>query len=91
MGGAFVFLYLPSRQTGDSIEAAFAMVVILIAVYWIVMGLFLGMRARFAHIDRDSKQYKSLYRPKTDNTVNTGKDKEIRKNKDDYQNVYKKK
>jgi hypothetical protein len=90
VGGAFVFLYLPSRQTGDSVEAAVAIALILVVIYWIVMGIFLGMRARFAHIDRDTKQYESLYRPKADHIVKPAKDTESKKNKDAYQNVYKK-
>lgn len=94
VGGAFVFLYLPSRQSGDSVEAAVAMALILAALYWIIMGSFLGLRARFHRIDRDSKHYKSLYR-KDDKKAAVKKDdlakaKENKKNKDDYQNVYKK-
>ena len=94
VGGAFVFLYLPSRVEGDSTEAAVAMVLILTVLYWILMGTFLALRSRILRIDRDSKQYKSLYRNNEQrrNTVKSDadKNKQSKKNKDDYQNAYKK-
>lgn len=90
VGGAFVFLYLPSREANSTLEAAIAMAVILIVIYWIVMGSFLLLRARILRIDRDTKQYKSLYRKNEDKKQATAKSGESKKNKDDYQNVYKK-
>ena len=73
---------------------AVAMAMILTVIYWILMGAFLALRSRILRIDRDSKQYKSLYRNNEQrrNTVKSDadKNKHDKKNKDDYQNVYKK-
>ncbi|MBR6727450.1 MAG: DUF3021 family protein [Clostridia bacterium] len=95
VGGFFVFFYLPYRTQDSSLEMAFAMAAIMILIYWIIMGIFLGLRARFLQIDRDSKQYKSLYRKKKGGSAKKDGDKpkteKPKKNSDDYQSVYKKK
>ena len=98
VGGAFVFLYLPSRVEGDTLEAAVAMAILMVALYWALMGTFLLLRNRIQRVDRDTKQYKRLYssktgtggRPTAQKTKNADS-KNGKKNKDDYQSVYKKK
>lgn len=84
VGGMFVFLYLPNRDDGATAAQGFILALALTIIYWIVMGIVLGFRARAAHVKRDTKQYQSLYRGKKDS------DSEKKKNKDDYQSVYKK-
>ena len=87
-GSFYVFFYLPTRNEESTIEIAFAMAVIIIAAYWVLMGTFLFLRSRFVKIDRDSQKYTSLYRRKKNGPPEKKPSKE--KN-EDYKNVYKKK
>lgn len=87
-GGFYVFFYLPTRTEESTVEIAFAMAVIIIAAYWVLMGTFLFLRSRFIKIDRDNQKYTGLYRRKK----NASPEKKPAKGKnEDYKNVYKQK
>lgn len=87
VGSIFVFLYLPNREDDATAAQGFILALALIIIYWIVMSVILVFRARAELVKRDTKQYQSLYRGKKD----ASHDKPKKKNKDEYQSVYKKK
>ena len=61
VGGAFVFLYMPNRQPETN---PWLMLLIMVVLYWIVMGTILTIGARIERVKRDSSQYQSVYRKK---------------------------
>ena len=86
----FCCLYLPNREDSKSAAQSFIFLLAITIIYAIIMGVLLGVRARIKRVTRDATHYKSIYKQdkESQNTKNSQKNK---KDKDDYQNVFKKK
>ena len=61
VGGAFLFLYLPNKQPDSR---GWMMLLVLLLIYWLIMGIILVIGARVERVKRDSSQYQSVYRKK---------------------------
>ena len=81
-------LYLPNQENGVSATQCFLFLLAITIIYAIIMGTLLGVRARIKHVTRDAAHYKSVYKQNSDDTKSSQKNK---KDKDEYQNVFKKK
>ena len=87
----FCFLYLPNLSDGKTASQGFAFFCIVSVIYIIIMGVILGLRARINRVKRDEAHYKSVYKQgKGENSV-AKNSKNNKKDKDDYQSVFKKK
>lgn len=91
IGSAFVFLYLPNKAEDAKASQGFILILVFSLIYFVIMGIILGVRARVERVKCDTKQYKSLYRDNGKKSSVPSDTKAKQKNKDDYQNVYKKK
>jgi hypothetical protein len=89
--GTFCCLYLPNRADGTTTSQGFGFFFATTLVYAIVMGIILGVRARILRVTRDEAHYKSIYKTDEDPKKITKNSKNNKKDKDDYQSVFKKK
>lgn len=95
LGGAFLCLYLPNKVDTATSSQGLILFVVMTVLYAVIMGIILGVRARIRRVTRDESHYKSLYRQggKKSDTVskNSKNGKAKKKDKDEYQSVFKKK
>ncbi|MBO5327456.1 MAG: hypothetical protein J6A84_04985 [Clostridia bacterium] len=89
--GTFCCLYLPNRAGGTTASQGFGFFFAMTLIYAIVMGIILGVHARIHRVTRDEAHYKSVYKQNEDNKKITKSSKNNKKDKDDYQSVFKKK
>ncbi|MBQ8356780.1 MAG: hypothetical protein IJX39_03120 [Clostridia bacterium] len=97
LGGAFCCLYLPNKDPEANASQGLILFLALSLIYIMIMGIVLGLSARIRRVMRDESHYKSVYKQGQDDKKKTGSDKNgknsksNKKDKDDYQNVFKKK
>ncbi|MBQ8716535.1 MAG: hypothetical protein IJY43_01655 [Clostridia bacterium] len=87
----FCCLYLPNREGHAAATQSFLFLLAITIIYAIVMGILLGVRARIKRVTRDASHYKSIYKQDKNSEKNTKNSQKNKKDKDDYQNVFKKK
>jgi predicted membrane protein len=87
----FCCLYLPNREANASASQGFKFFLAITIIYAIIMGVLLGVRARIKRVTRDAAHYKSVYKQDKDENKNTKNSQKNKKDKDDYQSVFKKK
>jgi len=61
VGGAYMCLYLPTRDPNSTPSNAFVFFIALTLIYVIIMGAIGLYKGRAKRLQRDSKEYKSLY------------------------------
>lgn len=84
-------LYLPNREGNASATQSFLFLLAITIIYVIIMGALLGLRARIKRVTRDATYYKNIYKQGNRDSKNTKSSQKNKKDKDDYQNVFKKK
>ena len=62
VGGAFCFLYLPSKDPQQEASSAFLLFVIFSVIYILIMGAVLLVYARINRVKRDEAKYTSVYK-----------------------------
>ena len=62
MSALMLCLYLPNKAADARPSGAFALLLVLSVIYAIVMGVVLYLRARVFRIERDEKEYTSVYK-----------------------------
>lgn len=87
----FCCLYLPNRDANASASQGFKFFLVITILYVIIMGILLGVRARIKRVTRDAAHYKNVYKQGKDEEKNAKNSQKNKKDKDDYQNVFKKK
>ena len=88
MFGTMCCLYLPNKNAGAGGSQGLILFVALSAIYAIIMGIVLGIRARIKRVTRDESRYKSVYKQDRDEPEPVKRD---HKKKDEYQSGFKKK
>ena len=55
-------LYLPNKAADARASGALALLLVFTVIYFIIMGVVLYLRARVFHIEREEKEYTSVYK-----------------------------